>query len=748
MAEQESLLKTARRRFKLASDYWEKQRIREKDDLRFQVPEYQWSDEARRQRQGGLEGTMVIPPRPMLSVSKIAQPLQLVKNQERQAKLGIEIHPLSPDADDEVAEIQQGIYRQIERDSNARTVRSWAFGRAVDAGLGYYRVKTDWDPSVNPRLDEAARFDQVIMLERILYQDAIYWDPAAEQPDNSDAEYVFLARWLSRERFKVLYPDAKISKGMDDDGLDGWDWESMTRETPDWVRTDDTGEKAILVCEYFYKEHSREQLKGPGGKTRDLDMVTVSHCLCVANEVLEEGIWPGQYIPIITVIGQELQPFDNERRWVGMIGPNKDSQRAYNYAISQAVESAALEPKAPFMGTKEQFEGLESWYQQANIRNWPYLPYNAHVVNGSPLPPPARVQADSSKLQLSMALASQMNSDLQAGTFEFDPGLGQRSNRQESGVAIRRLQEQGDLANASYLHNLADISMHYEARVVLDIMPKVYDRPGRLVRTLGTEDDTEAVILNQPFIFDPSSEQPIPLPPQFMEPDGNFPPSIPGPQGEQIQVKYYDLSKGAYRVSVSVAPSSETQAQQAAEEIGAIWESNPQMAPLIAPIYMQYRNFPGAKEMAKVLRVARDIQFPQIAQAEEQDKLSKDQLMAQLQAAQAQLKQAQDQLQQAGQVIQGEQVKQQGNMAKAQLDASVKMQIAQLQAEVDLLKERMRTDSEANRAVLDADEAAKDRTNELAKIATKAALAPAPMEKYNPNYRGPLKKPLGSDESV
>ena len=48
--------------------------------------------------------------------------------------------------------------------------------------------------------------------------------------------------------------------------------------------------------------------------------------------------WNGRYIPIVPVLGRELQPFDGERRFVGMIRPAKDGQRLFNYAASNAVE--------------------------------------------------------------------------------------------------------------------------------------------------------------------------------------------------------------------------------------------------------------------------------------------------------------------------------------------------------------------------------------------------------------------------
>ena len=75
------------------------QRNRELEDLKFQIPEFQWSDKAREARQGGTVGNVPLPPRPMMSIPTLDQPIQLVLNAEKAAHLGVNIHPLSEDAE-------------------------------------------------------------------------------------------------------------------------------------------------------------------------------------------------------------------------------------------------------------------------------------------------------------------------------------------------------------------------------------------------------------------------------------------------------------------------------------------------------------------------------------------------------------------------------------------------------------------------------------------------------------------------
>lgn len=261
----ENLLDKAKKRFRLAQQAEEDQRKREKDDLRFQIPEEQWDKLVREERKG----------RPCLSISKIDQPIQLVLNQERSAKLGVSIQPLSPEAGVEVATILEGLYRRIERDSQAEVARSWAFDRAVKCGRGVYRVNTKYDES-----SEGFPNDQVITIERILHQDSVYFDPSATKADFSDGEYAFVATWMSIATFKREFPDAKSIPEAE------LEFEGLEAESPEWVRGEGEN-RAVRVVEYFYKKHTTEDV-GPKDKTRKKDVVSVNVAKLTGFEVLDD----------------------------------------------------------------------------------------------------------------------------------------------------------------------------------------------------------------------------------------------------------------------------------------------------------------------------------------------------------------------------------------------------------------------------------------------------------------------------
>lgn len=660
----------ALKRFKLADDARTHQIQREIDALRFQVPELQWPDEVKQARASATVQGVPIPARPMLSIPTLDQPIQIILNTERQAHLGVQIHPISEDADDQTAEMIQGLYRSIERDSRASLARSWAFDRAVKAGTGCYRVDKEYDPyGGHPS-------DQRITIKRILWQGNAFFDPFAQEPDRSDGEWAFLCEDMPVATYRRKFPESTATALSDDELV------AQGAPYPGWVGGDSDESRTIRVAEYWRKDHETQTvvaIEGGQGWAYEFEVpegarlltedepgyfapVEQDHVTVVWSRIncLEEldtpQEWDGQYIPLIPVLGRELQPFDGERRFQGVIEPQKDAVRMYNYAASGAVESAALEPKAPFDIDPQEIEGYEGIWAQANVRNFPYLP-RKKVLNGQVLPL-MRIQADGSKMQMNLALLQQAENFIHTGTGAFQPTLGQESTQAKSGRAILSLQQQHDQSNSNWLDNLAEISMSYEAKVVLDLMPRVYDRPGRVARILDLEDNSSLVMMGQPFQPDPRTKRPVPF---QGSPEQLADPSHPS--------RHYDLAKGRYGVSVSIGKSYKTRADQGADELGQLFQAEPQLFQILGDIYLKFRDFPGHTEAAE--RVKKMLP----AAVRETDQQSSQQQIGDLTQ---QLQQQGQQLQQAAQYIQTEQAKHQAALAAAQMKAEADVQIARM----------------------------------------------------------------------
>jgi len=442
-------------------------------------------------------------------------------------------------------------------------------------------------------------------------------------------------------------------------------WDSFAewfKDEPEWVR-EDAGSKAVLVCEYFYKEHESEKVTVTDHRgeehSRDRDVVTVYCSKITGYEVLETKKTNGQYIPLIPVLGRELIPIDGKRWWIGMVRNARDAQRFFNAACTSLLERMFMEPKAPWMVAEGQDEGFEREYLESNVRNIPVIHYKATSVDGKLVGPPNRVQLDQTGMSIALQAVQVSDTWIQANTSVYDESLG-RGKKEESGRKVLALQGQSDASTSDYSAGLADMSIPYEARIVLDWMPAVYDRPGRVTQILGDEDKTKTVMLNAPYVPGPGGE------PQRVQ-DGQ-----PG-------AKMYNLADRGYTTSVSIGKNFQTRLQQGQEAWSELIPNLPPEAQVILlPTLMRFLDSPGSTEAADMMAKYRDKTFPFLADNEE-GAPTVEQLQAQLEAAKAQGQEMQQQLQQAAQAIETDQAKQQATLQKTQMDNQTKVQLAQIE---------------------------------------------------------------------
>lgn len=677
-AAQEKVHALALERFRSVGDH--DQRKRELDDLKFDAGE-QWPEEVQKQRAGQTIDGVAIPPRPMLTIPKLDQPVQLVINQAKAAHLGIQIHPESDDATDDTAEVLQGLIRRIEVHSRASMARNWAFERAAKCGRGFYRVLTQHCQ------DGGDPFDQELVIKRILNQSSVYLDPHAEEPDWSDGEWGFIGGFMAGAQFERDFPDAENSVSEAEAFV------GLGDAAPDWVG-EINGKRTVRVMEYFVVTKTVQTITS-GDQSRDVETRTVTWYKLNGLEILEEQAWDGQYIPIIPVIGRE-QNIDGDRRFVGIIGPAKDSARLLNYMVSNAVETAALEPRAPYIGFEGQFEGHETAWQQANVRNFPYLQVRPMTIGGQPAPFPERNVAGAN-LMPSLQLIQQADEFIKASTFSFDPSLGNTSPKERSGKAVLALQQQADAGNSHYLDNLADIAMTYEAKVLLDLIPRVYDRPGRLARILGTDDEPDQVMLNAPYMKGQDGK------PQAVAPQGQQPVQPQGPQqpgsmlnlqgaGGKAKTKHHDLTKGTYSVAVSVGKSYQTRLQQGNDQLGQILQADPSLMPILGDIWFKFQEWPGHTEASDRMKKLRP---PQLQDEGDQEQQAQQLKQQRDQAAQM-VEMLGKELDAKNKILETDQIKNDGQykiaklnqetaLLKTQQDNETKIAVAELGAKVDRL---------------------------------------------------------------
>lgn len=679
MARDAAFLKQARDRFKLAEEADKAQRLREIEDLRFYAGE-QWDDDIVRSRQGQTIGSgstqQVIPARPTLTINKTREPVRQVLNQERQSDMTIELIPaddwgeMTGPIDHTEIELREGLVRRIQRDSEASDARTWAFSRATIAGRGYWRI--------NCRFVPGKTWDQEIYVERIYNQASVLIDPAHEQPDGSDAEWGFIGADLPLDEYKSKYPKAKgrpnrISRVQTDA-----EWRALGDEAPDWF-TGEGKEKAVRVVTYYFLERTTRSLvlltdgrsvwadELPDGfdealiedrrsveqkqwKWADLDGV----------QVLDENDWAGHYLPIIKTLGEELQPYDKERRAEGIVRPMMGACKGNNYIVSKFVERVGLTPISPWMMATGQDEGYEDEYNAANTRALSRLHYNLVDSFGKPAPPPFRTDARAEIQDIGMGL-SLFNQAIQSTSMTPETALGTVDPSVKSGKLARALIEQAERGNSNYLDNLRR-SMRHEARVINDLLYPIYGRPGRLARMMTPNGEMSAVIIGQPFTMQGQGRSAMPQPIQAQ-------PGQPMPQ----EAKHYALTPDAeFNVAVKISKSEGTRREQEVQTLGEIISADPAQMGIIGDLFFKYQDGPGHEEMSERYKAVLVPPVQALVSGKPNVPPEVQQQMAQMQEEMQKLKEDAD--------------KNRASLLKAQMDNQAKLQ----QTEMELKsKERL-----------------------------------------------------------
>lgn len=224
---------------------------------------------------------------------------------------------------------------------------------------------------------------------------AIYLDPDINEVDGSDARFGFVFEDMPREIFEKQYPQFK-GKVPRNTLSEGGDW-----ITKDHVRVAEyyrkTEKKDLLIslptgvvkASDLPAEMRAELLEDPKTKTREILTQQIEWFLIAGDEIAEKREWPGKYIPIVRVIGEETV-IDGQLDRKGHTRALKDPQRTYNFWTSAAVEHVALQSKTPYIGPAQAIEGYETFWQSANRDNFSILPYNGLDDAGNPIAAPQK----------------------------------------------------------------------------------------------------------------------------------------------------------------------------------------------------------------------------------------------------------------------------------------------------------------------------------------------------------------------
>lgn len=554
-----------RRCYEKWRDATRENREAEKERLRFYVGgDLQWKDEEltlRRNQQ-----------RPWVTVNKCRPAVDQIEGDIRLNPPGPQCHPVGEGADPDTADIHEGLIREVEYRSNAKTAYSTAGKYVAASGYGVLELETEY-------ADERS-FAQRLVINSVEDPGVIFFDPAAKMANRQDAMWAGKLRTYSADEYLSIFGKRKVLEPRGVQNAMGWIAEALgiggtLAQINEWTGS---GKGPFYVAEFFMVEmepaklrlHSNniayfdDEKKPSGAKpkpgeenVRQVRRRRITKYVVDALEILDDTDWPGRLIPWFPVLGPEVY-IEGKLHRLSLISGAIDSQRALNYTATTATELAGMMPKSPWIGAKGQFD--DPRWQTANSEMWAYLEYVpvtiADEATGKTTlaPPPQRNQWET-PIQWLLALATYFSDCIKAVTAIYDPSLGAQKGDQ-SGRAIEQLRSESNVGNFSYADNLhRAIGVMYGEMVY--IHQQILDGP-RVVTIVKPDSQHEIKRINQEF-----------------------------PEG--VKGKANHLSAGQYSVRVTAGPSFQTRQEEAVGQLTDFFKVAPQAlaAPGVAAKFLR-----------------------------------------------------------------------------------------------------------------------------------------------------------------
>ncbi len=545
------------------------------EDLNFRAGK-QWPEEIEKER--AEEG------RPCLTINRIPQFVRQVTGDIRQMRPAIRTVAIDSRGDKETAELIAGMIRYIENRSQAKTIYNRCADSQVTAGIGHWQVTTEYASQ--------STFNQEIRIVGIEDGVSVIWDADAVLPNREDAMFCFVPVDMSRSAFEARWPEAAAEhfrRGGEHLVAEGWYGEDYIRVAQYWLKKPAKRRLALLpdggiddLTDDPDAEEKAQAIMAQGGRVEFRDGFKVCRYLISGAEILEGPLeWPGRYIPVVPVIGEEVRI---GRRVVrhGIVRYAKDPQRMLNYYRSAHTEVVALQPKAPFVATEDQVKRHLHKWETANQKNWAVLTYDPDPKAGAAgLNAPQRVQPPVSSQGISDGALIAAD-DMKAVIGIYDAGLGARSN-ETSGKAILARQREGDVGTFVYHDNFA-LAIEHTGRIIVDLIPHVYDSE-RMIRVVGEDGRVDMIEINRAVMV------------------------------EGMERVMNDVTVGAYDVTIDIGPSYTTKREEAKEGMREFIQASPNVAPVIGDLYAEAQDWPMAEKIGKRLRA---LLPPQIRDAEEE----------------------------------------------------------------------------------------------------------------------------------
>lgn len=600
----EKVLTRARKQARAGFTGWEFYRGQAKLDNDFHIGTWgdqtlQWPPEIAAERKAQN--------RACLTVNRMPGFTKLVTNQARQANLRILVKPVDDGGDVKLAEVIQGLMRNVETQSFAeQAVYSTASEKQAMIGLGFIRLKTEWANDTSWR--------QRIRMKREKNPLLIIIDPSAEEPDWSDAKYAFKFTAIDRDTYEDLYghaaPEPASLNGLEDGAAMLGDWfpnekigiaeyfnreprgkqriaqlaDGRTIEYPAEADIDAVGKVrtvragvTVTVLEGHQRQTQTLATSQRIKRDREVTKYVMMWRTIDAQHILEESEWAADAQPWIPVIGREVEK-DGIRDLRGVTRDAKGSAQVYNVSVTSVTETSALGSKAPVVGYTGQFgkpgTAQRRAWETAHLVPHPFLEVEPLTIDGKPAAIPQRASFEP-PIQAQIIALQQASEDLKSTAGFRDASLAERGP-QESGVAITARQRQDELGSSDYLDNLR-FALCAAGKQLIQLFRVIYDEP-TVVRITGKADQQRKVMVFSGATKDPRREEFLKTAEEDTElRDGRvitagqlIPFELPDGVSE-----IYDLAAGEFDVEVTSGPDPGTRREEELQYMGNLAKGMP-----------------------------------------------------------------------------------------------------------------------------------------------------------------------------
>lgn len=532
---------------------------------------WQWPDDLRRDRE--------VNKRPSLTINKVGPLCALITNDMRQNMPTVSFKPTGEKSTFEAAQAMEGIYRHIAYKSNANSLFGDAGESAVEGGIGWVRIVTDYED------DDS--FNQEILFGPVRDHLAVYGDPDIKMKDGSDAKFGFVFDDVPRKEFERQYPKIDVSASTGLGEADDWVRDDNVR-VAEYYRLLETTDELIYLVDENGKDakFKRSEIDNNDGlkkaleaaiarrndyKSRKVKKLQLEWYKIGGSKIIGRRKLKGRYIPLVRVVGLE-RVIEGKLERKGHVRTLKDPQRMYNYNSSAQVEQAALATKTPWLVATDAISGNEVAWNNANRNNAAYLTFKHKDEDGDAIPPPQRI--DSAKV------SDAFTEGMKIAAAELEMTSGQTAPQQANPLlertpqAINAREKKGEVVTGHFQENLA-LAVRHAGRIILDLIPYYYDTE-RVIKILG-KDGTQSDVLIKPDAATAYEEQK----------DANDVKAVLNP------------NVGKYEVESESGPDYATQRQEAWDAFVQIVTKAPDLMNEIGDLMFQSADFPLADKISE-----------------------------------------------------------------------------------------------------------------------------------------------------